>query len=131
MFVTSEERKLVPLGRFLILLRLLVVASLIASSPAAVLARSVDGGAGLACKVPSKGGLCQRSGQQHESFAAVPLLIFEEITDPIDDAVSAVDGAQPLYGPAPPHDVSWPRLAYLRAAYTDRAHPATGPPSLS
>ncbi len=121
---------MVPLGRFLILLRLIVVASLTASS-AAALAHTLNGSAGLACEISSKGALCQRSGQQHESSAAIPPLIVEELTDLIDDFVSALNGAQPLYNPPLLTTRRGPPFAYLRGACSGRAHPATGPPSLS
>jgi hypothetical protein len=120
---------LIPLGRLLIQLRLLVIAALVAASPMTVVGHAVENGAGYHCASANDGALCHSSGQRQEPFAAVAFLNVEETSDQFEDFVPALAFGHSFdrlaVASAKPHALY---VSACIGGHCGRANPPTGPP---
>jgi hypothetical protein len=125
----GKEQSLIPLERLLVVVKAVVVAALVAASPAAVLGHTIHNNPGHGCHQAGAGSLCQPSDHNHHPSAAIGFLIVEETSDQFEDSATALAGTHHL-------DLSASLLnrglrassPHVRGDHRGPANPATGPP---
>jgi hypothetical protein len=124
-----KEQGLNPLGRLLVLVKAVVVAALVAASPAAVLGHTIHGNPGHSCDLPGAASLCQPSDHNDHPSTTIGFVFVEETSDQFEDSATALGGTHHLYRAASFLDVALRASSpHVRGDHRGPANPATGPP---